>query len=263
MRTALTLAARMEWWRDARFGMFIHWGLYAIPAGQWGDRTDLRRVDPRLRPDPRGRIRQAQGATSTPLKFDAEEIVLAAKNAGMKYIVITSKHHDGFCLFNSKVTDWDVMSTPFKRDIMKEMADACARHGLRMCWYHSIMDWHHPDYLPRRPWETRRPPRRRRRLRPLRQRVHEGQLTELLTNYGPIGVCGSTASGRAPGPTSAGRTSNRSCRSLQPGIIINSRVGRAGGAFGLEGDTGMLGDYATPEQTIPEPPSARSTGKRA
>ena len=88
-----------------------------------------------------------------PVKFDADEWVKMAKNAGMQYIVITTKHHDGFCLFDSKYTDFDVMSTPFKRDIMKEMSEACRNNGMKMCWYHSIMDWHHPDYLPRRSWE--------------------------------------------------------------------------------------------------------------
>jgi alpha-L-fucosidase len=74
----------------------------------------------------------------------------------MKYIVITSKHHDGFCLFDSRETDFDIMSTPFRRDILKELAKECRRQGLKMCWYHSIMDWHHPDYLPRREWEVTR-----------------------------------------------------------------------------------------------------------
>ena len=75
-----------------------------------------------------------------------------AKDAGMKYIVLTSKHHDGFCLFDSEYTDFDVMSTSFKRDIIKELAEACRKYDMKFCLYHSIMDWHHPDYLPRRAW---------------------------------------------------------------------------------------------------------------
>jgi alpha-L-fucosidase len=74
----------------------------------------------------------------------------------MKYLVITSKHHDGFCLWDSKLTDFDVASTPFKRDILKELSAACKKEGIRFCTYHSIMDWHHPDYLPRRDWEKNR-----------------------------------------------------------------------------------------------------------
>ncbi len=142
--------ARMQWWREARFGMFIHWGLYAIPAGEWNGKTELRRVDPRTAPRSRCRVRQASSAQFNPVKFDAAAWVRMAKDAGMKYIVITTKHHDGFCLFDSKVTDFDVMATPFKRDILKELSEACRKEGIRMCWYHSIMDWHHPDYLPRR-----------------------------------------------------------------------------------------------------------------
>src|SRR5678815_2171582 len=120
-----------------------------------------------------------------PVKFDAGKIVQAAKAAGMQYVVITSKHHDGFCLFDSKETDYDVMSTPFHRDIMKELSDACREAGLHMCWYHSIMDWHHPDYLPRRSWESRSAEGADmdRYVEHLREQVRE-----LLTNYGEIGV---------------------------------------------------------------------------
>src|SRR5262245_58874307 len=138
---------RMRWWREARFGLFIHWGLYAIPAGEWNGQpvksagewimntaaipaADYEKLAPKF----------------NPTKFDAKQWVSIAKGAGMKYIVITSKHHDGFCIFDSKVSNYDVMdATPFKRDILRELSDACADAGLHMCWYHSIMDWHHPD----------------------------------------------------------------------------------------------------------------------
>jgi hypothetical protein len=145
---------RMDWWREARFGMFIHWGLYAIPAGQWGDRTDHGEWIMNTAHIPVEQYEKFRDQFN-PVKFDADKWVAAAKAAGMKYIVITSKHHDGFCLFDTKYTDWSVMHTPFHRDIMKEIADACRKQGVTICWYHSIMDWHHPDYLPRRDWETR------------------------------------------------------------------------------------------------------------
>ena len=87
-----------------------------------------------------------------PVKFDADEWVAIAKNAGMKYIVITSKHHEGFAMYPSALTDWGIKSTPFQRDPLKELADACQEAGIKLCFYHSIMDWHHPDYLPRKPW---------------------------------------------------------------------------------------------------------------
>src|SRR5690606_28357131 len=144
--------ARMDWWRDARFGMFIHWGLYAIPAGKWGDETNHAewiRATAKIPLEEYDRL----AARFNPVKFDADAWAALAKEAGCRYIVITSKHHDGFCLFDSAHTDFDVMSTPFKRDIMREIAEASRRHGIVPCWYHSIMDWHHPDYLPRRDWE--------------------------------------------------------------------------------------------------------------
>ncbi|MBI2436044.1 MAG: alpha-L-fucosidase, partial [Candidatus Hydrogenedentes bacterium] len=138
--------ARMQWWREAKFGMFIHWGLYAVPGGVWKEKP----VDTAgewimfggqiLPAEYEPLVKQFN-----PVRFNADEWVKIAQDAGMKYIVITSKHHDGFCLFDSKLTEYDVMSTPFKRDIMKELSEACQRAGIKMCWYHSILDWHHPD----------------------------------------------------------------------------------------------------------------------
>jgi alpha-L-fucosidase len=142
---------RMEWWSQARFGMFIHWGLYSIPAGEWKGSTSHAEWIRTTAQIPLVEYDKFIGQFN-PVKFNATEWVRTAKNAGMKYITITSKHHDGFCLFDSKYTDFDVMSTPFKRDILKELADACHKEGIKICWYHSIMDWHHPDYLPRREW---------------------------------------------------------------------------------------------------------------
>ena len=169
-----------------RFGMFIHWGLYAIPAGEWEGRP-VRGVGEWIMDRGQIPIEEYEPLKEqfNPVMFDADRWARIAKEAGMKYIVITTKHHDGFSLFDSKYTDYDIMATPFKRDIMKELSNACRRHGLKMCWYHSILDWHHPDYLPRRRWEIR---------------TTEGadynryidhmknQLTELLTNYGEIGA---------------------------------------------------------------------------
>src|SRR5262249_10458446 len=155
-----------------------------IPAGEWGGKTDHGEWVMNTGHIPVEEYEKFRDQFN-PKNFDAGKIVRAAKAAGMKYIVITSKHHDGFCLFDTKQTDWCVTHTPFKRDIMKEMAEACRAEGLKICWYHSIMDWHHPDYTPRRDWE---------------KRSAEGadydrfvkylkaELKELLTNYGPIGV---------------------------------------------------------------------------
>jgi alpha-L-fucosidase len=240
---------RLDWWREARFGLFIHWGLYAVPAGEWNGRTDYGewiRHTGKIPLDVYDQLR----ARFNPTKFDPDGWVRLAKQAGMKYIVITTKHHDGFALFDSKQTDFDVMSTPFRRDVMKALADAAAKEGIRICWYHSIMDWHHPDYLPRRDWEAASRPEAgadfERYLRYMK-----AQLRELLTNYGPIGVLWFDGQWEGTWTNRRGRELYDYVRSLQPSIIINNRVGRAGGDFGLNRDEGLVGDFGTPEQEIP------------
>jgi alpha-L-fucosidase len=134
----------MAWWKEARFGLFLHWGLYAVPAGTWGNGTDFGEW---IRHSARIPLEEYDRFLSSfnPVHFNAAAWVTMAKNAGMKYIVITSKHHDGFCLFDSRQTSFTVMSTPFHRDILKELSDECRKQGIRLCWYYSIMDWHHPD----------------------------------------------------------------------------------------------------------------------
>src|SRR5688500_1419660 len=139
--------ARMKWWREARFGMFIHWGLYAIPAGEWNGKKvpGIGEWIMEKAPIPVADYEKL-AAQFNPTKFDAKAWARVAKDAGMKYVVITSKHHDGFALFDSKAGEWDVVdATPFKRDLLKELADAVRAEGMTMCWYPSIMDWHHPD----------------------------------------------------------------------------------------------------------------------
>jgi len=240
---------RMEWWREARLGMFIHWGLYSVPAGEWGDsknHAEWIRTSAQIPLDTYNQFVDR----FNPVKFDASKWVKIAKDAGMKYIVITSKHHDGFCLWDSKQTDFDIMSTPFKRDILKELADECEKEGITLCWYHSIMDWHHPDYLPRRGWET--------------NRSEEGavfddyvsymkkQLKELLTNYGKIGVLWFDGEWEKTWTSEYGTDLYHYVRSLQPDIIINNRVGVGrSGMAGITEDGEFGGDFGTPEQQIP------------
>ncbi len=241
--------ARMEWWRDARFGMFIHWGLYSVPAGEWNGGTNHAEWIRTTAEIPLATYDEFLPQFN-PVKFDAVEWVKMAKDAGMKYITITSKHHDGFCLFDSRQTDFDISSTPFKRDIMKELADACHDADIKICWYHSIMDWHHPDYIPRRTWE--------------KDRTAEGadfdkyvdymkkQLKELLSNYGPIGVLWFDGEWENTWNDAYGEEIYHYVRSLQPDIIINNRVGaNRGGMGGLTAEGGFGGDFGTPEQTIP------------
>ena len=241
--------ARMQWWREARFGLFIHWGLYAIPAGEWKDRKDYGEWIRTSAQIPLEEYDRFVGRFN-PVAFDARAWVRMAKEAGMKYIVITSKHHDGFCLFDSKETDFDIMSTPFRRDILKELSEACHAEGIKICWYHSIMDWHHPDYLPRREWE--------------KDRTAEGadfdryvqhmkkQLRELVANYGDIGVLWFDGEWESTWNARYGKDLYTYVRGLQPSIIVNNRVGAA--REGMEGTTKegeFGGDFGTPEQQIP------------
>ena len=242
---------RMKWWREARLGMFIHWGLYAIPAGKWGDRTDHAEW---IRDTAHIPVHEYEKllAKFNPVKFNAEKWVEMAKAAGMKYIVITTKHHDGFDLFATKEGDWNVMHTPFHRDIMKEMADACHRNGIQICWYHSIMDWHEPDYLPRRGWEVADRPADgadfNRYVDYLR-----AQVTELLTNYGHIGVMWFDGEWESTWNDTYGRPLYELCRKLQPSVIVNNRVSnnRAGSMEAVVPKDREVGDFSTPEQFIP------------
>jgi alpha-L-fucosidase len=241
--------ARLDWWRDARFGMFIHWGLYAIPAGEWGGGTDHAewiRTTARI---PVAKYEEFR-AQWNPSKFDADAWARIAKDAGVQYVTITTKHHDGFCLFDSAYTDWDVMSTPFHRDVMKELSDAVGKQGLHMCWYHSIMDWHHPDYLPRRDWEKDRTTEGASFDRYVEYLHH--QVTELLTKYGPIGVMWFDGEWESTWNHAHGKALYELCRNLQPNVIVNNRVdvGRSGMA-GMTSDGEFCGDFGTPEQEVP------------
>ncbi|MBI5865556.1 MAG: alpha-L-fucosidase [Planctomycetes bacterium] len=242
--------ARMAWFREARFGLFIHWGLYAVPAGKWGEKTGHGEWIRDTAQIPIPEYEKFVGQFN-PTRFNAEEWAAIAKDAGMRYVVITSKHHDGFCLFDSAQTDFDVMSTPFKRDILKELSAAVGKAGLKMCWYHSIMDWHHPDYVPRRPWE--------RQMRPEGDANFDryvdymkSELKELLTNYGPIGILWFDGQWEGTWNNERGRDLEAFVRKLQPDIVINSRVGKGGGAYGIDREQGGSGDYGTPEQFIPD-----------
>src|SRR5688572_6501200 len=138
---------RLRWFHEAKYGLFIHWGLYAIPAGEWKGKR-IPGIGEWIMN--RAKIPVAEyeqlARQWNPVKYDAEAWVQLAKDAGMKYIVITSKHHDGFALYDSKVSAWDVVdATPFKRDILKELSAACQKHGMPLGFYYSqSQDWHHP-----------------------------------------------------------------------------------------------------------------------
>jgi len=242
--------ARMEWWRDARFGMFIHWGLYAIPAGEWKGNTSHAEWIRHTAKIPIGEYDKFVGQFN-PVDFDADQWVRMAKRAGMNYIVITSKHHDGFCLWDSKRTDYDVASTPFRRDILKELTAACKKHGVRMCFYHSIMDWHHPDYLPRRDWEAKDRPAEGADFS--RYITHmKSQLKELVDRYDP-GVLWFDGEWENTWTHEMGKDLYQYVRGLKSDIIINNRVDKGRrGMQGLTEEGEFCGDFGTPEQEIPD-----------
>ena len=218
----------IEAWKDLRFGMFIHWG----PSSQvpceisWSRGRKVR--DKEVTVEAYDRLY----TTFNPTKFDADAWVAAAKSAGMTYIVLTAKHHDGFCLWPSTFTDYSIANTPFKRDVVGELAAACRRGGIKLGLYYSQPDWHHPLF------PTTSPGGRTRRassdLDTYNQYVHN-QVQELIQNYGPV----LTIWNDLPHHCYYGRGESliRLGRSLQPDLLFNDR-------------TGSGGDYSTPEQKI-------------
>jgi len=176
--SAENLQARREF-QDIKFGMFIHWGVYSVLGdGEWVFHNRKLTVDEYNR----------LPMFFDPEKFDAHAWVALAKAAGMKYITITSRHHDGFAMFDSKVSDWNIVArTPYKKDPLKMLADECHRQGIKLFFYYSQLDWHNPDYYPRGAtnWPNGRPDHGD--FNAYLDNYMDGQLTELLTNYGPIG----------------------------------------------------------------------------
>jgi len=247
--------ARMEWFRDARFGMFIHWGPYAVPAGVYNGEP-IRGIGEWIMNSAQIPVSEyeAFAAGFNPAQFDAEEWVRIAKNAGMKYIIITSKHHDGFGLWDSEVSEYDIMDTsPFGRDILGELADAARRQGIRLGFYHSIMDWHHPDaQAPHFPtYNTRE------RSNPNFPRFVEEylkpQVRELVENYDPA-VLWFDGEWIPEWTHEMGLDMYGLVRSMKPEILINNRVDK--GRQGMQGmtrtDQQYAGDFGTPEQEILE-----------
>ncbi len=247
--------ARMAWWRDAQFGMFIHWGAYAVPAGTHkGERVAgigewiMSRAHIPI-PEYEEYVHRFN-----PTRFDADEWVRIANDAGMKYIIITSKHHDGFALFDSKVSSYDIMdATPYKRDAIKALSEAAHRAGLKFGVYYSIMDWHHPDAqgpnypdYNSRTWSN---PNFGRYV----ETYMKPQLKELLTQYPYIDVLWFDGEWIADWSDERGRDLYSYVRTIRPSLIVNNRVGHTRqGLSGLnsEGHVG-LGDFGTPEQRVP------------
>jgi alpha-L-fucosidase len=237
-------ASRLEWYQEARFGMFIHWGLYAIPArGEWVKQQES---------IPEEKY-QPFFETFDPIHYDPKTWARAARQAGMRYAVLTAKHHDGFCLFDSRYTDYKATNTPARRDLIREYVEAFRAEGLKVGFYYSLLDWHHPDY-----------PLAGDAIHPFRNfpayREHKGnlpayadyvrnQVEELLTNYGKIDIIWFDFSyGEMRGEAWKATELVQMVRRLQPDILIDNRLG---GNIKAENPEIYAGDFASPEQIIP------------
>ncbi len=214
---------RLEWWKDARFGMFIHWGPVSLKGTEIGwSRGDQIPVDEY----------DALYKQFNPVRFNADEWVRLAKDAGMKYIVFTSKHHDGFCMWNTKYTDHNIMNSPFGRDVMKELAEACRKQGMALGFYHSTTDWYNPDFPLTSPGgRVRRPVSNLEKYT-----VYlKNQSAEILNNYGPLLVMWYDVPQEFDAVRGQGVIDY--IRKIQPDILVNNR-------------TGAKGDFDTPEQRV-------------
>lgn len=233
---------RMHWWREAHFGMFIHWGLYAIPAGEWKGKEieGIGEWIMKRAQIPASEYRQL-AKKFNPVKFNAQDFVTTAKNAGMKYITITSKHHDGFAMFKSDASDYNIVdATPYGKDVIKELAEECHKQGIKICFYYSqSRDWNEPNGLDN-DWDF---PKERNFQKYLDEKV-KPQLTELLTNYGPVGLIWFDT------PLSITKEQAQSLkdlvRKLQPECIISGRLGG-----GVEKDYMSTGDNVIPATVVP------------
>ena len=235
--------SRMKWFREAKFGLFIHWGLYAIPAGEWKGQR-IAGIGEWIMNRAKIPVKEYEqlAAQFNPVKFDAEEIVKLAEDAGMKYIVITSKHHDGFAMYHSNVSKYNIVdATPFKRDILKELADACAKRGMRLGFYYSqAQDWHEPNGAGNT-WDFGIDS-----LKNFDQYLRdkaEPQVKEILTGYGPVCLIWFD--------TPRMMTRERAqrfvdiLRELQPACLVDGRLGMAG-------DYRSMGDNRIPNEVIRE-----------
>jgi alpha-L-fucosidase len=224
---------RLEWWREARFGMFIHWGLYAVPAGEWKGKL-IPGIGEWIMNRARIPVSEYEllARQFNPVKFNADEWVRLAKEAGQKYIVITSKHHDGFAMYRSKVSPYNIAdATPFQRDPMAELAEACRRHGLRLCFYYSqAQDWHHPNGVGNS-WDY---DESKKDFAEYFNNLAKPQVREILTQYGPIGLIWFDTPMRITKEQS--QDIANLVHALQPACLVSGRVGHDVGDYRSMGD---------------------------
>lgn len=241
---------RTEWFLQDRFGMFIHWGLYSIPArGEWIMTNEkMSKEEYKIYFD-----------EFNPINYDPKSWAKAAKNAGMKYAVMTAKHHDGFCLFDSKLTDYKSTNTKAKRDLIKEYVKAFRAEGLKVGLYYSIIDWHHKDFP--HYGDRHHPMRDNEEFKDVDHNFENyleymhGQVRELCTNYGKIDILWFDFSyDDMVGERWKATELINMVRSLQPNVIIDNRLEASGensGSIRTKNPSFFAGDFASPEQIIP------------
>src|ERR1700679_1905062 len=230
--------ARTAWWRDARFGMFIHWDMSSVAGTEisWS-RKGSKPLD--ITGDPAGYVEDPVYdhlyQRFNPVDFDADQWLQIARSGGARYIVMTAKHHDGFCMWNTKFTNYNVMNTPFKRDVIKEISEACHRADMRFGIYYSPRDWHRPAYGigDNKKYVT----------------YMNGEIRELLTNYGKVDIVwfDSYGKGDLANFWNVGSTFSL-IKSLQPDILINNRL-TVLADYDKQPEP-YVGDFDTPEQRI-------------
>jgi alpha-L-fucosidase len=241
---------RLEWFREAKYGMFIHWGLYAIPAGEWKDGRRSLGIGEWIQHRLKIPVREYEQLATrfNPVEYNPDAWVQLAQDAGMKYIVITSKHHDGFALFKSAVSKYNVVdATPYKRDVLKQLADACAKRGMRLGFYYSqSQDWYEKDaagntwdYGP----DTDANGKELKNYDAYLRGKAEPQVKELLTNYGPVALIWFDTPRFMQGER--GQRFTDLVRSIQPDTLIDGRLG-------IEGDYRSTGDNVIPPEASSE-----------
>lgn len=252
---------RMSWWRDAKFGMFIHWGPYSVLGGEYnGEVIDGWVGAEWIMNDAQIPVKEYEkyARRFVPSQFDADSWVKLMKNTGMKYMVITSKHHDGFALWDSKVSEYDIVDyTPYGKDILKQLSDACKKYGIKFGLYHSIMDWHHPQAQATNEPEYNSGEHDHSRYNPEFEHYYEDylkvQLKELVDNYDPE-ILWFDGEWIPEYTHEHALDLYQYMRSLKPSIIMNNRidVGRQG-LMGMnkEGED-YVGDFGTPEKEMLE-----------
>ena len=239
---------RTQWWREARFGMFIHFGAYAVPArGEWVKSNERITTEKY----------QKYIDVFNPVDFDAKAWAKTAKAAGMKYAVLTAKHHDGFCMFDSKLTDYKLSVRFGGRDLVREFLDAFRAEGLKVGLYYSIIDWHHPDYpnVGNHPQRDDKEYAKRTFNWDNYLKYMHGQVEELVRDYGKLDIMWFDYSfDQYSGEKWKARELVNMVRKYQPDIILDNRLEINQGTASGQRTVSFLGDFETPEQGIPDAP---------